>query len=176
MEEQDKGKDNEVMGAMMFDRAKQEYPYLGDKDIAFKYSPQPKPQYMLESYKGDDAPDWGKGRQAAIEVFNPKTRPLDILGDYVSHYAVEQDPKMQEYYQQFSSSLDPAFMQKRYQYHTQHLGEKRPYEEWAKMTGIPEMFRGYTFNQWGTPQQAAKMYTPQQLKILDEVRKHLGIK
>ena len=64
-------------------------------------------------------------------------------------------------------------MQERYQYHTQNLGENRPYEQWMQMTGLPEMFRGYTFNQW---QDAAKMYTPEQLQTLNAVRSYLGIK
>jgi hypothetical protein len=35
------------------------------------------------------------------------------------------------------------------------------------------MFRGYTFNQW---ENAKDMYTPQQLQVLDQVRKYLGVK
>lgn len=31
--------DDEVMGQMMFEKAKTEYPYLADKDISYKYSP-----------------------------------------------------------------------------------------------------------------------------------------
>ena len=164
---------NEVMGQMMFEKAQKEYPYLAGKDIAYKYSPKENAEYMLESYQGDDIPEWAKGRQAAIEVFNPKTSPLDILGDYVSHYAVTQDPKLQAYYQQFQNLLDPAVMQERYQYHAQNLGEQRPYEQWAQMTGVPEMFRGYTFKQWPDAEQ---MYTPEQLNVLNQVRSYLGIK
>ena len=155
--------------------AQQQFPYLQGKDIAYKFSPQPNSEYMLESYKGDDLPDWAKGRQAAIEVFNPKTSPLDILGDYVSHYGVEADPKLQQLYQQFQGQLDPQLMQERYQYHTANLGENRPYEQWMQMTGLPEMFRGYTFNQW-TPEESKEIYSPQQIKTLDAVRNYLGIK
>ena len=63
--------DNDVLGAMVFEKAKQQYPYLADKDIAYKYTPQENPEYMLESYQGEDIPAWGQGKQAAIEVFNP---------------------------------------------------------------------------------------------------------
>ena len=168
--------DADVTGQLIFDKAKQQFPYLADKDIAYKYSPQKNPKYMLESYKGDDAPSWGRGRKAAIEVFNPATKPIDILGDYVSHYAVESDPKMAAYYQQFQNALDPAAMQKRYKYHVDNLGEKRPYDQWYQMTGLPEIFRGYTFNQFGTPEKAKQMYNAQQLQILDQVRNYLGIK
>jgi len=160
-------------GGKLWEKAQQDYPYLSGKDVAYKYSPATNPEYMLEFYQGSDLPDWAKGKQAAIEVFNPQTRPIDILGDYVSHYGVEKDPQLQAYYQQFQNLLDPAAMQQRYQYHAQNLGEQRPYEEWSKMTGIPELFRGYTFDQW---ENAKEMYTPQQLQVLDQVRKYVGVK
>jgi len=160
-------------GAKLLETAQKEYPYLAGKDIAYKYSPQQNPEYMLEFYKGGDLPEWAKGKQTAIEVFNPKTTPLDILGDYASHYGVDTDPQLKALYAQFAGQLDPKAMQERYQYHTQNLGENRPYEQWMQMTGLPEMFRGYTFNQW---QDAAKMYTPEQLQTLNAVRSYLGIK
>ena len=132
-------------GAKLLEVAQKEYPYLAGKDIAYKYSPQQNPEYMLEFYKGGDLPEWAKGKQTAIEVFNPKTTPLDILGDYASHYGVDTDPQLKALYAQFAGQLDPKAMQERYQYHTQNLGENRPYEQWMQMTGLPEMFRGYTF-------------------------------
>ena len=95
------------------------------------------------------------------------------MGDYASHYGVDTDPQLKALYAQFAGQLDPKAMQERYQYHTQNLGENRPYEQWMQMTGLPEMFRGYTFNQW---QDAAKMYTPEQLQTLNAVRSYLGIK
>ena len=165
--------DNEVVGQMMFEKAQKEYPYLANKDVAYKYNPQENSPYMLEFYQGDDLPEWAKGKQSAIEVLNPKTTSLDILGDYASHYGVNTDPQLQALYAQFQGQLDPKMMQERYQYHTQNFNEARPYDQWMQMTGLPEMFRGYTFNQWD---DAAKMYSPEQLKTLDTVRSYLGIK
>ena len=164
---------NDVIGSLMFENAKKEYPYLANQDIAFKYSPKTNSEYMLEHYQGDDLPDWAKGKTTGIEVFNPKTTPLDILGDAVSHYGVNNDQKLKELYAQFENQLDPNMMQQRYQYHVQNLKETRPFEEWMKMTGLPEMFRGYTFNQW---ENAKDMYTPEQLKTLDAVKSYLRIK
>ena len=170
---------NEIFGTMLFERAKKEYPYLSDKDISFMYSPA-SGNRVLEFYAPDEPGDPKSPRpsqlpmgEVGIQVFSPKAKPLDILGDYVSHYAVEKDPKLASLYSQFGQSLDPKMMQQRYQYHQQHFGEKRPYEQWLQTSGLPEMFRGYTFNQWP---DAAKMYTPQQLQILDQVRQYLGIK
>lgn len=175
---------DEVMGAMMMDRAKKEYPYLADKDIAFTYSPKVKTKNQLESWPVGEtgSPDYPRPANIPIDKFGMqvfKTQggtPINMLGDYVSHHGVENDPKLKDMYQQFQASLDPAKMQERYAYHQNKLGEKRPYDQWYQSTGLPEMFRGYTFNQWGNPKQAAKMYTPEQLKILDQVRQYLNIK
>ena len=166
---------NEVIGQMMFDKAQKEYPYLANKDISFAYTPTEGEQRMLEFYHPEETerPEYMPPGKVGIEVFNTQTKPLDILGDYVSHYAVNTDPKLQQLYSQFGNQLDPNMMQQRYQYHTQNFGETRPFELWMQMTGLPEMFRGYTFNQW---ENAKDMYTPQQLQTLDAVRSYLGIK
>ena len=165
---------NAEKGKQMWSQAQKDYPYLAKKDIAFKYTPTQNHPYMLEFYQQGDLPDWAKGKKTAVEVFNPKTRPIDILGDYVSHYGVSNDPKLKAYYQKFAGQLSPEMMKQRYQYHVQHLNENRPYQTWYDMTGLPEIFRGYTFNQWGD--RAKEMYTPEQLKTLDQVKAHLGIK
>ena len=176
--------DNEVQGQMMLDRAKQEYSYLADKDIPFVYTPNTETENKLESWKAGEPGGDGYQRPTQIpinkfgmQVFNPEGgSPLNILGDYVSHYGVENDPKLKEYYTQFQGLLDPQAMQERYQYHTENLGEKRPYETWYDMTGLPELFRGYTFKQWGDEEEAKKNYNPQQLDVLNKVRQYLGIK
>ena len=168
--------DNEVMGRMMFEKAQKEYPYLSGKDIAFSYTPK-KDDRKLEFYGPEETerPKNIPSGKVGIEVFNPKVSPLDILGDYVSHYAVQNDPRLKELYAQFQSQLNPDEMLKRYQYHQQHLGEQRPYSEWLKLVGSPEVFRGYTFNQWPS-EFSQKYYTPEQIKTLNEVRSYLGIK
>ena len=166
--------DKDVMGQMMFQKAQEKYPYLSGKDISFAYNPQ-EGDRQLEFYHPEETerPASIPAGKVGIEVFNPQVTPEDILGDYVSHYGVEADPKLKAYYEQFSGLLDPATMQQRYQYHQQNFGEQRPYEEWSRMTGVPEIFRGYTFNQWP---DAAQMYTPEQLNVLNQVRSYLGIK
>ena len=179
MPNNDEINNDEVLGAMMFEKAKKEYPYLADKDIGFAYTPQ-EGDRKLEFYSPDEpgSPQNPRPKQLpmgkpGVQVLDPRTSPLDILGDYVSHYAVGQDPQLQALYQQFSGQLDPEKMKQRYQYHQENLGETRPYDQWHQMSGLPEMFRGYTFNQWDN---AKEMYTPQQLQVLDQVRKYLGIK
>jgi hypothetical protein len=178
--------------------AQKEYPYLADKSIAYKYTPS-QDFRQLEFYQGEDLPDWAKstGKQVAIETFNPQTRPIDILGDYVSHYGVKQDPQLVQLYQQFSQSVPQETYQKRLNETIQNIQEdiereKNPEQkqmlmqelqsiqtqpqEWWQRAGLPEYFRGYPFKQWGSDDEAKQMYTPQQLQVLDKVRKYLGIK
>jgi len=171
-------------GGKLFEKAQQEYPYLANKNIAYKYSPN-KGRGFLEFYDPEEtgSPEFPRPKELplgkiGIEVFDPKTRPIDILADYVSHYGVEQDPFLVERYKQFASSMTPEQrqrLQEQYKYYQQHpeYREQRPYEEWEKISGLPGYFRGYTFNQWDNPQE---LYTQQQLQMLDEVRRYLGVK
>ena len=171
-------------GGKLFEKAQQEYPYLADKDITYKYSPK-QGRGFLEFYGPEEtgSPEYPRPKElplgkVGIEVFDPKTRAIDILADYVSHYGVEKDPYLVELYKQFSGSMNPEQrqrLQQQYQYYQQHpqYKEQRPYEEWEKISGMPGYFRGYTFNQWDNPQE---MYTPQQIQMLDQVRKYLGVK
>lgn len=171
-------------GNKLFERAQQEYPYLAGKDIAYKYSPQ-QGRGFLEFYDPQEtgSPEYPRPKElplgkVGIEVFDPKTRPIDILADYVSHYGVEKDPYLAQRYQEFIGSMSPQqrqILQQQYQYYQQHpeYQEKRPYEEWEKASGLPGYFRGYTFNQWENPQE---MYSPQQIEMLNQVKKYLGVK
>ena len=176
--------DTNVVGQMLFEKAKSEYPYLSDKDIAFKYSPS-EGRGFLEFYPPDEpgSPEYPRPAElpmgkVGLEVYDPKTRPIDILADYVSHYGVEQDPFLAQRYQQFSQSFTPEQIQRlqeQYQYYQQHpeYRESRPYEEWLRASGMPGYFRGYTFNQW---EDAKSAYTPAQIELLDQIRKYLNVK
>jgi len=177
-------RNNDVIGSLMFENAKKEYPYLADKDIAFDYAPS-QGRGFLEFYSPEEtgSPEYPRPQniplgRVGVQVFDPKTRPIDILADYVSHYGVENDPYLSERYQQFQQSFTPEQqqrLQEQYAYYQQHpeYKESRPYEEWLKASGMPAYFRGYTFNQWD---DAKDMYTPEQLKILDAVQSYLRIK
>ena len=171
-------------GQKLLETAQKEYPYLSGKDIAYKYSPQ-EGRGFLEFYDPQEtgSPENPRPKElplgkVGIEVFDPKTKPIDILADYVSHYAVEQDPYLAKQYEQFAKLMGPEQrqrLQEQYQYYQQHpdYKEQRPYQEWEKASGMPGYFRGYTFNQWP---DSAKMYTPEQLNTLNAVKKYLGIK
>ena len=183
-------------GNRLFEQAQQEYPYLKNKDIAYQYTPS-QDFRQLEFYQGEDLPDWAKGKKAAIEVFNPKTRTIDLLGDYVSHYGVNVDPQLQQMYQQFTQAVPQETFNKRLQETLQNLQQEiqstadpqqkqmlmEEYQSvqsnpqgWWQRAGLPEYFRGYPFKQWGSDEEAKQMYNPQQLQILDSVRQYLGVK
>jgi len=159
----------------LMDVARQQYPYLADKNIAFKYTPDPTSSRMLEFYPPEETErpaDMPLG-QVGVEVFNPRTQPSDLLADYVSHHAVNADPSLKPLYDAFASTLDNKTMQERYRWDVEHEGEKRPFDEWARMSGVPSAFRGYTFQQWPEAFNN-RFYSPAQKHILDRVRELVG--
>ena len=170
-------------GSRLLDIAREEYPYLQDKQIDFLYSPSKfnDKSGVLEFYPPDEpgAPDRPRPKElpmgrVGIEVFSPKTRPIDVLGDYVSHWGVNVDPKLQDYYSRFQQIVPEEVMQKRYQEHQRLFGEKRPYQDWYDISGFPEYFRGYVFNQF--PEDfSQQQFNAEQMQLLNEVRKYLGI-
>lgn len=169
------------MGSVM-EQAVNQYPYLKNANLAYtKSAPSQNKQGFLEFWPPGESganenprPQSLPMERPGVEVISDKTRPIDILGDYVSHYAVTHDPRLKDLYGQFKASVDPAELQKRYDWHRQNGGEQRPMSEWAEQSGYPEEFRGYTFDQW--PADAvSKFYRPEQLKILDSVKSYLGI-
>jgi hypothetical protein len=111
-----------------------------------------------------------------VQIYSDKTTPLDVLGDVTSHYLVNTDPQVKGYYQKFASSLNPKqqqFLQQQYQWSVENEGEKRPFAEWAKTSGIPAYFRGYAFKQW--PEEFNEQaYTPEQRAMFDDMMKYLG--
>lgn len=164
----------------LLEQARTVYPYMQDKEVNFMQSKRPGEGKKLEYWPNDEPGDEAYPRppelpigKAGIEVFEKDVRPIDVLADYVSHEGVYRDPKLAALYQEFAKRTDPAVLQARYQYHRENYGENRPYEQWLERAGLPEIFRGYTFDQWG--KDAKDYYTPEQLEVLDEVRRYLGI-
>jgi len=178
--------DENVMGAMIFDRARQEIPYLQRADIGVIYTPREGEERQLEYWPADEpgAPDSPRPQslpmgRAGVQVFSPNVRPADILGEYLSHNP-GADPRVGEAYQQFQQSITPEQLERlRGQYETYPAmpGEERPeFEEWRERSGVPAYFRGYLLNQWGSDadpfhQQA---YTPEQIQQFNALRQYLG--
>ena len=60
-----------------------------------------------------------------------------------------------------------------YGHYVSKEGEKRPYEQWEQMTGLPAYFRGYPFKQWADEfNQVA--YTPEQREMFDRMMNQLS--
>ena len=168
----------------IFDKALEQYPYLQDKNISFTYIPDEDPKAgVLEFWQPND-PGGDKYQRPeeipldsiGIEMRSSKTRPIDILGDYVSHYAVEgADPTLTKIYQEFIKTIPEKQQRSRYEYAVNNENEDRPYETWKQMVGDPGMFRGYTFDQF-PKEEINKMYSPEQLALLDQAKEYLGLK
>jgi hypothetical protein len=165
-------------GTDLLSRAKGDYPYLANSGLVaisgqgggnrkLEYWPRGEPgnaQYRRPAGIPLDA--------VGVEIFDKNVSPKDILADYVSHEAVKSDPKLSTLYKEFAATVPDETMRKRYAYHRDNLGEKRDYETWKETSGMPEYFRGYTFDQWP---DAQRFYSPQQLKKLDEIRQYVGV-
>lgn len=162
-----------------FTRALAEYPVLQSSGVGFKASPN-RGKGFLEFWPAQEpgAHDFTRPSEfpmgtVGVEVYNPKTRPIDILGDVVSHHLVKTDPYLKKTYQDFESSLTPQQhedLQRQYRYAQQHFKERRPYADWYQSSGLPGYFRGGPFQQWENPQE---IYTPGQLQSFEQMMQYL---
>lgn len=169
---------------MLLEAARKEYPILNQYDIDYKYSPkQDIEEYGgLEFFPSDEpgSPERPRPKEfpvgrPLVEVYDPKTRPIDILGDITSHYLIYEDPQVKQYYDQFQNSLNLGQydrLRNQYQFAQQNFGEQRPYEQWYERSGLPGYFRGYAFQQW--PEDFNETaYTPEQRAMFDKMMEYL---
>lgn len=110
-----------------------------------------------------------------LEVYKPDTRPIDILGDVVSHFMMKNDPRIKDTYAQFVGSMTPKqkeHLQEQYRYDVEHEGEQRSFADWSEASGLPAWFRGYAFQQW--PKEFTdQAYTPEQRALFDNMMNYL---
>jgi hypothetical protein len=168
-------------GQKLWQDALTQYPILGKQNIAYSYQPEDikNPPGGLEFYdpKEDQRPKgMPQGRQG-IAVFNPSTKPSDLLADWVSHYGRKNDPTISRHYNMFVKSMTPKqkqVLQEQYQYAQKNFGEKRPFKQWAEVSGIPSWYRGHLFNQW--PKEFVQnMFEPAQIQMLNKIRPYLNM-
>lgn len=168
-------------------QALEQYPILGQMGIQGVVTPGPsKYGGGIESWPIGETGEADYPRPTGlasnvfgVQIFDPeKTRPIDVLADVASHYMVYNDPKMKQFYQDFRESLTPRQqekLQRDYEYAKQNLGETRPFDVFVEHSRLPGFFRGYTFGQW--PEKYNKeLFTPDQIKLFDKVRRYLGVK
>ena len=96
--------------------------YLDPKNIIFNLGKEK--DYFLEQWVAGEPGSKESPRpkeipldESGIEVYKESTRPIDIVGDIVSHTLVETDPDFKAVYDKFKQSLQPGQMEKRYQKH-----------------------------------------------------------
>lgn len=168
----------------LLDKAKEEYPYLKDKEFDYveNFTDDKDAGYLEFWQPGDPGDPEGKFvrpegismDKVGIEVRRKDTRPIDILGDYVSHYGVDNDKELNRLYTEFDKATPDEMLRTKYKDEQERYGEKRSYEEWKKMSGLPGLFRGYTFNQY-PKSEINNIYNQEQLRILDQVRDYVGV-
>lgn len=156
-----------------------QYPILRDLGLQVKTSIGAS-NSMLEFWPpgetGDSAyprPSSLSSNNPGIEIYSGDVRPIDVLGDVVSHYLVNTDKKIAGYYQKFQKSLTAdqnVILQEQYKYAVKNNGETRPYDEWLKISGMPAYFRGYAFDQW---KNTSDLYTKEQISMFDDMMGYL---
>jgi hypothetical protein len=183
---------DEIISAMDRDRAmqiweqtKEKYPIMKSAPVDFVYNPTGVERpgnagietYPVgETYRPPNVPL----NRVGIGVWSSQgVNPQDIVGDYLSHHLIYNDPKFSELYKQFQTSTTPegqAFLQELYREATQNRAskEQRPYDEWLQVSGWPQYLRGYVSQQFN-PDELSKIYSPEQIKAMDEMKKLLGL-
>ena len=178
------GPDSEQYGRRLWQIAQARYPVLKRAGIQYMYQPKDVPRAgKLEFYPAGESlrPSGMDINQPGVAVFDPRTRPIDLLGDYVSHMGRMSDPVLKQHYDAFVSGLTDRQKQKLvadYEYAkteaSKNGGEVMPFEQWVQMDRLPAFYRGYVFDQWPAD-FTSQLYSPEQLKQLDEIRPYLNL-
>lgn len=172
----------------LLQQAQQQYPVLKNLDYGYTENFQPNAGFLEHWEPGDPgaAPTTPNSLDAlrppalpldkpGLEIRDPNTRPIDVLGDIVSHHLINTDPVVKGAYQQLQDSMTPAqngILQDQYAYAQKNEGETGTFEDWKQRAGMPGFLRGYTFQQW--PKEFNdKAYTPAQRQKLDGLMNYL---
>jgi hypothetical protein len=164
-----------------FEQAMQQYPILKNAGISAKMNIGGGQGYLEFWSPGEEgAPDSPRPKEFAldkpgVEIYSADTRPIDVLGDVVSHHLVNVDPTISDYYQKFIASISPeqlSILRDQYQWSKSNEGETRAYQEWLQAAGVPALFRGYAFQQW--PEEfTSRIYSESQRAMFDDMMGYL---
>lgn len=173
----------------LLEQARAQYPVLKDQDYGYVENFKPNTGYLEHWDPGDAgvAPNSPTSLDAlrpaslpmdkhGLEIRDPSTRPIDVLGDIASHHLRFTDPVVKKSYENLQGSMTPDqqnILQDQYQYAQKNEGETGSFDDWKDRAGMPGFFRGYTFQQW--PKEFNdKVYTPEQKSNLDNLMKYLS--
>jgi len=163
--------------------AAQQYPVIKSLGVQSVTTPMQGDKRMLEFWPPDEPGDaqYPRPKELAldkpgVQIISPDTKPSDVAADIVSHYMVNTDPQMKVMYQQFADTFNTpegmARLKQDYEWSKRNEGEKRPFEQWAQITRIPDYFRGYLFKQW--PEKSySQAYTAGQRGLLDQMGSYM---
>ena len=166
----------------LLQQAQSQYPVLKNYDYGYTENFQPNAGFLEHWEPGDPGTaSTGPGDLNALrpkglpldrpglEIRNPNTRPIDVLGDIASHHLRMVDPVVKGAYEDLQNSMTPnqqRILQDQYQYARKNEGETGSFDDWKERAGMPGFFRGYTFQQW--PKEFNdQAYTPEQRQKLD---------
>lgn len=162
----------------LLEQARAQYPILRNLPYAYVEHINEKDPRALEHWPPGEQGSQASPRpkeipldQYGIEVINRRTRPIDVLGDVVSHHLVQQDPKIKGYYRQFINSMTDSQVNRLQSQWMHETGGQGDFISWAKQSGLPAAFRGHAFQQWDANDFT---YTPEQLTMFDQMMQYLG--
>lgn len=171
----------------LLEQTYQQYPLArryADQIAPLDYKPWGQGQDYLEVWDPNEVSSPGRPRpfpqnKWGFQVFRPEVNPEMLMGDIASHMLRQVDPIMKGYYDQFvqqwyanPSGRGWAKLMELYNWSRLNHGEKRPFSEWARDAGMPQMFRGHLFHQ--TPKWFdEQFYTPQMLQLFDQIDRYM---
>lgn len=166
----------------IFQKTIAEFPLLKKYGINGKVSPDTSSSNVLEFWAPGEAGSDTTARpkefpldKPGVELYGDRAKTSDVAGDIVSHYLVEKDQTIKDYYQKFTGSItteQKSILQAQYQWAKENEGEQRSFGDWVKNTGMPGYFRGYAFKQW-PDEFNDKAYTSEQRKMFDEMMDYI---
>lgn len=165
----------------VWEQAQHDYPRLRSLPVDYLRTPRAGAE-KLEAWPPGEigTPARPRPRQFAgdrygVEVYSQHVRPIDILGDVVSHFMVNTDPTIKDIYNRFGRSLTSQQrdrLRSQWQWSQHHEHERRPFDQWLTAAGLPAYFRGHAFQQW-PEQQTRGWYTSEQLQMFDQMMEYL---
>lgn len=171
---------NSSPGKTAFSDAMEQYPVLKQHNIQGKTNLGGGPGYLEFWPPGETGtPDRPRPTEfnqnsPGVEVYDPRTRPVDVLGDAASHWLKDTDPTVKGYYDTFQKTMTPyqnEILRSQYDY-AKSNGDPRPFDQWAEISGRPGYFRGYAFDQW--PKEFTdRAYTQDQRVMFDNMNEYL---
>lgn len=134
---------------------------------------------QIEFYPPDEAENPHRG-SPYLEVYNKALKGPSLesalFGDML-HYQPVIDPEFSKMRTQFSASMTPQqnnFNQRRYAELKAQGKESRPFDQWMNKSQLDAYIRGYIAPDAADEWRKQKVYTPDQIKILNSLSQLLN--